>query len=84
MDPGSVSYGPEPGFLYSDGMSGGTGIIFVPPWDVYRKKRRRASRTPRQDPPQRSPEVLLVPSSSDPAAPPLGLFLGPDVVVISQ
>ena len=39
--PDSVSYGPEPGFLYSDGMSGGTGFFFVNPCDVYRRRGRR-------------------------------------------
>lgn len=47
--PDSVSYGPEPGFLYSDGMSGGTGFFFVNPCDVYpsrpgrRAKARKAA-----------------------------------------
>lgn len=31
----SGSVGPEPGFLYSEGMSGGTGLWCVPPWEVY-------------------------------------------------
>ena len=30
------------GFLYSDGMSGGTSCVFVPPWDVYPRPRGRA------------------------------------------
>lgn len=37
MDPESVSAG---GFLYSDGMSGGTGLVFVPPWAVFPRPRR--------------------------------------------
>lgn len=44
----SVSYGKnphvEPGFLYSDGMSGGTDFFFVAPWDLRRGKRPRRSR----------------------------------------
>lgn len=45
----SVSYGEnpavEPGFLYSDGMSGGTGYFFVAPWDLRRGERPRRART---------------------------------------
>ena len=54
--PDSVSYGPEPGFLYSDGMSGGTDFFFVNPCDVYpsrpgcRAKARKAVPPRRRDP----------------------------------
>lgn len=42
----SGRYGPEPGFLYSDGMSGGTGFFFVNPCDVYPRRPRRRGRRP--------------------------------------
>lgn len=54
MDSDSVSYGPSPGFLYSDGMSGGTGLIFVPPWHVVPRRARRRRRPIRN--PQRPPQ----------------------------
>lgn len=39
------AYDPESGcFLYSDGLSGGTSCVFVPPWDVYPRPRRARSR----------------------------------------
>lgn len=56
MDSDSVSYGPEPGFLFSDGMSGGTACIFVPPWCVYPGRIRRSRGTVRNS--QRPPQDL--------------------------
>lgn len=45
-DPGSSTAAPEPGFLYSDGMNGGTGVLFIPSWDVY-PRRKRSKKSPK-------------------------------------
>lgn len=54
----------EPGFLCSDGMSGGTGYFTVAPWGSYRKPKPKAKAKRRKAAPVRSSKASAVSEAS--------------------